>query len=135
MKIEFTTSPKYIDIDFITNQINKEATGYGAAYSFAFFIRNDKDKIIASCNGSVVYGAIHTDQLFVEKIHRKQKLGSKLMKAVHEYALLKECKIATVCTMSFQGATEFYKLFGYEVDFERKGYENGASCLFLKKEL
>jgi hypothetical protein len=65
MEIEHTTSPATKDIDFSTRMINEETFSFGIAHPFAFFIRNEKDGIIAGCNGSVIYGAIYTDQLWV----------------------------------------------------------------------
>jgi len=56
-----------------------------------------------------------------------------LMERVHDYGREVGCTLATVATMSFQGVQSFYEKLGYEVDFERKGYANGSSCLFMKK--
>jgi len=37
--------------------------------------------------------------------------------------------------MSFQGAKAFYEKLGYVSDFERHGYIQNSSCLFMRKEL
>ena len=135
MKIEFTTSPVTSDIDFIAQKINEETTSFGAATPFAFFIRDEAGQVIAGCNGSVIFGGIYTDQLWVDKNHRKLGLGKKLMDAVHEYGRKAHCHIATANTMSFQGALTFYEKLGYVVDFERPGYAQNSSCIFLKRSL
>lgn len=135
MEIEFTKNPETSDVNFITERINEEIQDFGLAYPFAFFVRDVNDKIIAGCNGSVVFGCIYTDQLWVEKGQRKTGLGRKLMNEVHDYGRKNGCKIATVSTMSFQGALSFYKKLGYMIDFERYGYAKNSSCLFLRKEL
>lgn len=83
MKIEHTKNPAASDIDFITKQINQETAEYGEAYPFAFFIKDDDSKIIASANGFVIYGAIYTDQLWVDKRYRGQGLAKNLMDKVH----------------------------------------------------
>jgi ribosomal protein S18 acetylase RimI-like enzyme len=57
------------------------------------------------------------------------------MEKVHDYGRESGCMMATVATMSFQGATKFYKKLGYTIDFERAGYTKNASCIFLKKNL
>jgi hypothetical protein len=70
------TKESYSDsknIDFLTEKINEETLQFGSAYPFAFFIRDEKGKIIAGCNGSVVYGAIYTDQLWVAPNHRRSR--------------------------------------------------------------
>ena len=105
------------------------------AYPFAFFIRDDNNSIIAGCNGSVIYGTIYTDQLWVSQSYRRKGLGRVLMEKVHDYGRKSGCKLATVATMSFQNVQKFYEHLGYECDFERSGYSNGAKCLFLKKKL
>jgi GNAT superfamily N-acetyltransferase len=137
-QIQLTLSPNAKDIDFLTKKINEETKDLGIkeeAYAFAFFIRNEDDKIIAGCNGSVVYGTIYTDQLWVHPKLRGQGLGRKIMEKVHEYGRSQNCKMATVATMSFQNALKFYQNLGYIIDHERDGYTNNAKCLFLRKVL
>jgi GNAT superfamily N-acetyltransferase len=134
-KIEYQENPATSDIDFLTKQINQETSEYGEAYPFAFFMRNDDSKIIAGANGFVIYGAIYTDQLWVDKDYRKQGFAKKIMDKVHEFGKLEGCKIATVQTMSFQGAQVFYEKLGYVQDFKRVGYINGSKCIFMRKAL
>ncbi len=135
MKLEFTTSPVATDIDFLTKKINQETPEFGEAHPFAFFIRDEKNQIIAGCNGSVVFGSIYTDQLWVHPDHRSIGLGHQLMEAVETYGRKSGCRIATVATMSFQGAKTFYEKLGYISDFERPGYTHSSSCHFMRKEL
>lgn len=135
MKLEFTTSPVATDIDFLTKKINQETPEFGEAHPFAFFIRDEKNQIIAGCNGSVVFGSIYTDQLWVHPDHRSIGLGHQLMEAVETYGRKSGCRIATVATMSFQGAKTFYEKLGYISDFERPGYTRGSICHFMRKEL
>lgn len=134
-EIEFTTSPVATDIDFLTQKINQETPEFGEAHPFAFFIRDKRNQIIAGCNGSVIFGSIYTDQLWVHPAHRKNGLGHKLMEAVHDYGRSSGCSMATVATMSFQGAKSFYEKLGYLVDFETPGYTQNSSCIFLKRIL
>jgi len=135
MNIEFTKSPASADIDFLTKKINQETPEFGEAYPFGFFVRDKNNQIIAGCNGSLIFGNIYTDQLWVHPEHRGSGLGQKLMAEVHNYGYENECRIATVTTMSFQGAKGFYEKLGYTVDFERQGYSKESNCLFLRKIL
>lgn len=127
--------PDDADINFLTQKINAETPQYGTAYPFGFFIRDESDQIIAGCNGSVIYGAIYTDQLWVSPGHRKLGLGRKLMEQVHDQGRKANCKMATAMTMDFQRARSFYERLGYVCDFERHGYVKGSICYFLKKLL
>jgi len=135
MQIEFTLTPTSTDIDFLTEKINEGTPGYGTAYPFGFFMRDEDENIIAGCNGSVIFGRIYTDQLWVHPDHRGKGLGRMFMEHVHDYGRQEGCSLATVNTMSFQGALSFYEKLGYTMDFERKGYAKGSSLLCLKKEL
>jgi GNAT superfamily N-acetyltransferase len=135
VNIQYTSTPASEDIDFLTQKINQETPEFGKAHPFAFFIRDDKNQIIAGCNGSVIFGSIYTDQLWVHPAHRKNGLGHKLIEAVETYGRKVGCSMATACTMSFQGALVFYEKLGYVSDFERPGYAQGSSCIFLRKEL
>lgn len=135
MDIEFSKSPSLTDIDFLTQKINQETPEFGAAYPFAFFLRDEKSQIIAGCNGSVIFGSIYTDQLWVHPDYRKKGLGHQLMEAVHDYGRKLECSMATVATMSFQGAKVFYEKLGYVSDFERPGYMQNSSCHSMRKDL
>ncbi len=120
------------DIDFLTEKINDETPEYGNAYPFAIFVR-DKE-IIAGCNGSIIYGTIYTDQLWVHPDYRSRGLGKELMEKVHAYGKQEGCALATVATMSFQAA-HFYQKLGYIEDFARPGYVKNSSCLFFSKSL
>ncbi len=135
INIEYTSAPANEDIDFLTQKINQETPNFGSAHPFAFFIRDEKNQIIAGCNGSVIFGSIYTDQLWVHPTHRKNGLGHQLMEAVHDYGLKAGCSMATVATMNFQGAKTFYEKLGYVMDFERPGYTRNSSCIFLKRRL
>lgn len=135
MSLEYISNPSSEDIDFLTQKINQETPKFAKAYPFAFFIRDEKKQIIAGCNGSIIFGSIYTDQLWVHPDYRRNGLGLQLMETVHDYGRGSGCGIATVATMSFQGAQEFYEKLGYVSDFERSGYTQNSSCIFLKRVL
>lgn len=133
-EFEITENPISKDLDFLTDQINKDSKGHGSAYPFAIFLRNQSGEMIAGCNGSIVFGSIYTDQLWVDPNYRNQGIGKEIMEAVHKYGKKQGCILATVTTMDFQ-APNFYNKLGYAVDFSRKGYQKGASCIFMSKKL
>lgn len=135
INITHTPSPTAADIDFLTQKINEETLEFGKTYPFGFFARNEEDKIIAGCHGLVIFGKIYTDQLWVHVDYRKRGLARQLMECVHDFGRKQGCTMATLSTMSFQGAKEFYEKLGYVVDFERAGYTHDSSCFFLRKQL
>ncbi len=135
MEIEFFEKPNIEDINFLTKKINEETVKFGLSHPFAFFIKNNKNLIIAGANGFIIYGVIYTDQLWVDPKYRNKGLAKSIMKKTHELGLQSGCKLATIQTMSFQNAKAFYEKLGYQTDFERNGYSKSSSCLFLKKNL
>jgi GNAT superfamily N-acetyltransferase len=132
MHIEKTFLPSSQDIDFLTLKIHEEVSGFGEWAPFGFFIKDTQGEIIAGCNGFVIFGIIYTDQLWVHPNHRKTGLGRQLMEQVHTYGSEKRCTMATVSTMSFQGALVFYEKLGYTLYYDLKGYIHDTSCYFLK---
>lgn len=140
-KISFVTTlnPQSPEIDFLTDKINEESEALGIAekaYPFGIFIRDtETQRLLGGCNGSIVYGSIYTDQLWVDPAERGKGLGRKLMEKVHQLGREKNCKAATVGTISFQGAQPFYEKLGYQVEFVREGYVNNSTMIYLKKSL
>lgn len=137
-KVELTFTPQSQDIDFLTSCINQDSLSQGIvckAYPFAFFIRDSKDELIGGCNGSVVYGVIYTDQLWISPRYRGKGYGRLLMEKVHTLALEKQCTMATVSTLSFQNGHHFYQHLGYKCEFSRPGYSGQGICYFMKKDL
>lgn len=117
------------EIETITHAINAETPDFGQAYAFGFAMRNPAGEMIAGVNGSVIYGVVYTDQLWVHPSYRKQGLGRALMEHVEAYGREQGCTMATVATMSFQHAQRFYETLGYQVDFVREGYVGGLRWL------
>ena len=129
-----TTAPSTHEIDFLTQKINEEAESSGKAYPFAIHVQDETGEMIAGCNGSIIFGAIYTDQLWVHPAQRGKGIGVKLMQHVHAFGKEQGCKLATVTTMSFQ-APGFYEKLGYTIDFSQEGYENNSTCVYLSRNL
>lgn len=123
------------DIDFLTQQIDQETPGYTPIEAFSFFKRDTARQIIAGCNGFIMHNVAYTDQLWVDKAHRKKGIGRDLMEEVHALGREKNCTMATLQTMDFQGAVPFYQELGYKIDFERSGYEKEGTLILMKKDL
>ena len=67
-------------------------------------MRDENQKIIAGCNGSIIFGVVYTDQLWVNPSYRKSGIGRDIMEKVHQYARSVGCAKATVNTMDFQNS-------------------------------
>ena len=62
VNIQYTSAQASEDINFLTQKINQETPELGETHPFAFFLRDEKNQIIAGCNGSVIFGSIYTDE-------------------------------------------------------------------------
>jgi GNAT superfamily N-acetyltransferase len=135
MRFEINTAPSSTNIKFLGDKINQESIEYGDAYNFGLFVYDEDNTIIGGANGSIIFGGIYTDQLWVDNKFRGTSLGRKIMEKVDDFGRENGCKMASVTTMSFQNAKGFYEKLGYRVDFERNGYVMGSSMIFLSKSL
>ena len=108
-------------------------------------IRNywgDENCIIAKVHneiaGVIVYaicgGQLWIYQLFLKKAFRGQGIGKILLTHAENYAKKHGCNFIYLETMSFQNVN-FYKKHGFKKDFERPGFANNASWLYMSKHL
>ena len=77
---------------------------------------------------------MHIDILWVDENHRKQGLGTQLLKAAESEAINRGCHSVHVDTMSWQ-APDFYKKHGYEIISELNDIPNGNKKYHLIKKL
>lgn len=137
-EIEYTANPNPNDVNFLRNKLaskDSSCSPNGNIPKFGFFIRNEKDEMIAGAYGILTYQVITMAVLWVEKNHRKKGLATKLMDKVHALAKKKNCKMAILTTMDFENAENFYKKLGYKRDFKHNGYADGKYCIFMSKKL
>lgn len=135
--MEFTQNPAPADIKYLTQGLADyadEMRQQKPQEDFAFFLRDEQDKIIAGCNGIIYYGCMYVDQLWVDAAHRGQNHGSKLLREAEDYAKRKGCFCVTLDTMDWE-ALGFYKKQGYDLEFERRDYVGGAMLFFLIRKL
>lgn len=100
---------------------------------FAFLVVDETNRIIGGCNGSIGYGWVYVDQLWVDEALRGSGYGTTLMKKAEELGKQRGCLSAAVNTMEWE-ALEFYKKIGYHVEFERKGLLPNATFYMLRKD-
>ena len=135
-EIIYTGNPNPEDINFLGKSIadyEVEQKGQKPIEYFGFFIRDRANNIQGGCNGAILYGCLHVDQLYVAESLRKQGYGKKLMRAAEKLAKERDCTFATVNTMDWE-ALEFYKKLGYFVEFTRRGYEKDSIFYFFLKD-
>ena len=134
--IDYFESPPPEDTALLSGGISQEAyeqKGLAPVEHFGFFVSNSKGERVGGINGFIYYGCLYIDQLYLHPSYRKQQLGSQLMYKAEELATSKGCSFATVNTMDWE-AEEFYTKLGYYREFERKGYDQASTMIFLRKD-
>ena len=110
------------------------AKGMSRMKSFAYFIRDSANVIIAGVKGVSLYGCLYIDQLWVSLELRQRGIGSKLMQACEKLGRERQCSFICVQTMDWE-ALLFYQKLKFEIEFIREGYEKDSKMYFLRKNV
>ena len=121
--------------------INKAFTDYAVNNNvdlnfeeYCFIAEDDTGKIIGVITGRAYYNEVHIGDLIIDKDHRKQSIGSKLVNRVEEEYKNKGYNKITLTTFGFQ-APKFYKKLGYSLEFVREDTDPKLSKYFYCKKL
>ena len=125
----------------INNFIDVEFTEYGKEKGvdvnyedFLFIAKDDDGEIIGAITGHAYYNEVYVGDLIIGKNHRREGLGSKLIKAVEDAFKGKGYDIMTLTTFGFQ-APIFYQKLGFEIEFIREQKDTKINKYFLSKKL
>lgn len=80
------------------------------------------------------YGPLYLATLVVRKQYRERGIGRQLLNRVIQIGREMKCGFIYLETASFQ-APEFYKKFGFNVDFIRSGFCNNSVVYYMSKKL
>ena len=104
-------------------------------YEEYWFVAEDiNGNIIGSITGRAYYNEVHIGDLIIDKNHRRQDIGTKLVRTVEEEYRNKGFDKITLTTFGFQ-APEFYKKLGYLLEFVREDKDPKLSKYFYCKSL
>lgn len=135
--ISYTSDPKHEDIQILYDGLKDHMIAQRDLKPisfFGYFIRDNDGKVVGGCNGCFLYGCLVVDTLWVAESLRGQGYGTKLMQEAERLGVEGECRFMTINTMDWE-ALDFYKKLGFNIEFERKGFEKGSIFYFLRKEL
>jgi ribosomal protein S18 acetylase RimI-like enzyme len=96
---------------------------------------NNSGKMIGGLAGYEFYGSFIVDVLWIDPEHRKQGIGSLLLKKLEEFGKEKKLKFLSVTSMGWWNALPFYEKNGFEIEFIREGFENNYRQYQLIKNL
>ena len=85
--------------------------------------------------GHRLFKDIHVSNLSIDKSCRGQGIGKKLLEIVGKELSndMTDCIILT--TSKFQGAVEFYKKSGFEIEFVRENRDDRITKYYMIKKL
>lgn len=136
ISIQHTSTPDAKFVDMLTDHINESYKKYGQAKAFGFIAKDEDGKVIAGCNGFLLYGTAYIDQLWVDGSSRKQGIASQIIERVHGFAKEQNCSQVTINTFTFMpDALALYLKLGYKIDFEREGYVQASKMIFMSYKL
>ena len=130
-------NPTDKEIAFVNNALQKfndEKVGPDNHELLNIVEYDNSGNIIAGILGGTYWGWMHIDILWVDENHRKQGLGTQLLKAAENEAIKRGCHSVHVDTMSWQ-APDFYKKHGYEIISQLDDIPNGNKKYHLIKKL
>ena len=137
MNLELDEHPSLEDFRTIVDGVrsfNRDRTGDEWPRPVAFYIRDAERRIIAGVQGTLWGRSMHIDALWVIEPDRGSGYGSKLMKAIEDYAAAHAHPLIYLETTSFQ-ALPFYQGLGYRIFGELPRISEGHTLYFLAKEL
>ena len=92
-------------------------------YNIFTFVAKEDYKIVGIITGNAYYKEVHVSGLIVLEEYRHKHIGSRLLETVYEHFKNKGYEHINLTTYRFQ-APEFYKKYGYEVEFIRNNKQD-----------
>lgn len=90
---------------------------------FAFVLFGEQNEVIGVLDAFSSYSSIHIRDIWVDKAHRGNGYGRKLIIELENHFKGKGLNNINLITCAYQ-APEFYKKCGYEVEFVRENIKN-----------
>ncbi len=113
-------------------EYNSAQTGQDDGQSFAFFIRNDQQEIVAGLSGWTWAKACEIQSLWVHPAWRGQGYGRSLLEAAEQEAQARGCAVILISSYSFQ-APAFYQKYGYKLEWQLSDFPPGHQHCYLVK--
>ena len=115
-------------------QFNTEIVGDDGHTPLCIVEYDGSGRIIGGLLGGTYWGWMYVDILWVQEDHRKQGLGSRLLREAEAEAKRRGCHHVHLDTMSWQ-APAFYRKHGYEVIGILPDIPSGSQKYLLMKAL
>ncbi len=128
-----TPSPE--ELQFLEDRLyehNSARLGQKDGQLFAFFVRNDRQEIVAGISGWTWANACEIRNLWVHPDRRGQGCGRSLLESAEREARVRGCTVILINSYDFQ-APGFYQKCGYEPVWQLNDFPPGHRYCFLVK--
>lgn len=118
----YTIIPKEYE-EILYHGISEEAfqaKGLSPIHPFSIFIKDQKGEIFGGASGTLFYGSLYVDSLWVDKTLRHLGWGKKLIHEAESIGRKHGASFVTLNTMDCE-AFPFYQKLGYSIEFTREG--------------
>jgi len=116
------------------NKVIGPMLSYPPYEPYRIIIRNNANEIVAGILTKIYLKCMYVELLWLNEELRGNRMGSKLLEEVEDYARENGCTFIHLDTFSFQ-AIDFYKKHGYMIFGTLKDYPEGVKRYYLKKNL
>lgn len=110
------------------------ATQYPTSIDKHYIVKQDDDMIAGICANIYIWKIMYIELLFVSEAHRRQDLGTLLLRKIEEEAKIHGVTLIHLDTFDFQ-AKDFYLKQGYEIFGVLEGCPEGHKRYYMKKNL
>ena len=127
--------PQAEDIEAVRRGLtayNEKYTGDTPRQAIGCFARDESGRIVAGAHGTITWGWLYTERLWVDEPLRGLGVGAEVLARLERVALAQGVHRFHVGTTSFQ-ALDFYLKQGYEVFAQLEDHPPGHTDYQLKK--
>lgn len=137
LRVELEERPGADDARIVTDGLlafNRAVIGDPNEVPLGVFVRDASGRVVGGLLGHVKWGWVYVAKLWLPDELRGRGVGTRVMRAVEEYARQHECLGIYLDTFEYQ-ALPFYEKLGYEQFGVLEGYPPGYRQYYLRKPL
>jgi GNAT superfamily N-acetyltransferase len=131
-RVDLVTLAKQV-VERGCQELNRDRVGQDDGRLFAFFLRDERQEIVAGISGWTWAQACEIRQLWVHPSLQGRGHGRALLDSAEGEARGRGCRVILLSTYSFQ-APGFYRKCGFELGWELSDFPPGHRyCVMVKR--
>ena len=137
LRVEVEENPDPADARLVGQgllEFNRRVLGDPHEKQLAVFVRDRSGRVVGGLVGHVRWSWVYVAKLWLPNELRGHGLGTRVMRAIEDYARGQGCHGISLDTFEYQ-ALPFYEKLGFERFGVLEGYPPGYRQYFLKKTL